>query len=100
MSGSSQYKAKLLHVQVKEGRTGLFFATSNELKGLLVAEPTLDALERAIPSAISDLYKASGLNVFVTKLDAKMSSEDTVKIGTPWVAFHADLARQTEISAA
>ena len=31
--------AKVVRVKVEEGKTGLFYATSPDLKGLLVAEP-------------------------------------------------------------
>ena len=39
---------------------GLFFATSPDIRGLLVAETSLDELWRAIPGAISDLRAAAG----------------------------------------
>jgi hypothetical protein len=38
-------KATVVHVKVEEGRTGLFYASSPDMKGLLVAEPTIVALE-------------------------------------------------------
>ena len=64
---STLTKAKVLRVKVEEGKTGLFYATSPDLKGLLVAEPTIDALEEAIPGAITDLFAACGVMVVVTK---------------------------------
>jgi hypothetical protein len=85
---NTSLKAKVVNVKVREGKEGLFYATSPQLKGLLVAEPTLDALEAAIPKAISDLYLACGMRVLVTKV------EDGDETGmTPWVAFPASVAQ-------
>ena len=83
----SSMKADRVRVKIEEGRTGLFYATSPDLKGLLVAEPTLDGLDKAIPVAIADLYAASDLKVVVTKMD---DGDDDF---SPWVAIPADLAR-------
>ncbi|MDJ0941918.1 MAG: hypothetical protein QNJ30_00510 [Kiloniellales bacterium] len=80
-------KAKIVRVRTEEGETGLFYATSPDLPGLLVAEPTMDALEDAIPLAIADLYRASGIGVVVSKVE---SEEDGLR---PWVAFPAEIAR-------
>ena len=44
-------KATVVRVKVEEGKTGLFYATSPDLRGLLVAEPTIDELEKAIPQS-------------------------------------------------
>lgn len=65
----AQMSAKFVRVQVKEGRTGLFLATSRDLKGLLVAEPTLPDLIQAIPEAIRVMYAACGVHVVVTLAD-------------------------------
>ncbi len=46
-------------VKKEQGKAGLFYATSPDLKGLLVAEKTLEALEKAIPKAIKALAKAA-----------------------------------------
>lgn len=64
---STLTKAKVVRVKVEEGKTGLFYATSPDLKGLLVAEPTIDALEDAIPRVITDMYAACEMAVVVTK---------------------------------
>jgi len=50
-----------------------------------VAEPTLDALERAIPQAIADLYAVCGVEVVVTRMD------DGTTDYQPWVAIPAIL---------
>jgi len=60
-------KAKVVHVKVEEGKTGLFYATSSDMKGLLVAEPTIDALEKSIPRVISDIYAAHEVEVVVAR---------------------------------
>ena len=56
---------QIVQVQIEESATGLFYATSSDLKGLLVAELTLDALNSAIPRAIAGLFRAQGMNVVV-----------------------------------
>ena len=81
-------KAKTVRIKLEEGRTGLFIATSPDLKGLLVAEPTVDALHAAIPKAIADLYEACGVRVVVSMLD---HTDDGFE---PWVAFPAEVARR------
>lgn len=81
-------KARIVRVKTEEGETGLFYATSPDLRGLLVAEPTIDALENAIPKAIAELYEAVGMSVVVSKV------EDNDKDLHPWVAFPAELARR------
>lgn len=80
-------RAQVVRVQREEGQTGLFYATSPDLRGLLVAEPTLEELERAIPQAIVDLYKATGVDVVVTRVD---EGPDRMKA---WVAVPVELAR-------
>jgi hypothetical protein len=94
MSASATMKAHIVRVKREEGKTGLFYATSPDLKGLLVAEPTLDAVERAIPQAITDLYAACGIKVVVTRVDEQ---EDTLR---SWVAFPADIAKSELAKAA
>jgi hypothetical protein len=81
-------KARIVRVKVEEGKAGLFYATSPDLRGLLVAKPTLDELDDAIPSAISDLYAAGGLHVVVTK------AQDNDPEFFPWVAIPAEAARR------
>jgi hypothetical protein len=80
-------KAKVVRVKVEEGKTGLFYATSPDLKGLLVAEPTIDALEDAIPRVIGDMYAACGVSVAVTR------GGDDDPDYTPWIAIPVEQAR-------
>jgi hypothetical protein len=88
MSASATMKAQIVRIRYEEGKTGLFYAVSPDLKGLLVAKPTMDALRDAIPDAIRDLYAACGVRVVVTP------AEDSDPDYYPWVATPFDLARR------
>jgi len=44
---------------VEEGRAGLFYATSPDVPGLLVAEKTREACEAGVPKALADLKYAT-----------------------------------------
>lgn len=81
-------RAPIIRVKVEEGKAGLFYATSPDLKGLFVAEPTLDALDEAIPQAIAGLYAACGVDVVVMKA----KNDDPVFF--PWVAVPTEIARR------
>ena len=83
---SKTERADIIRVKVEEGKAGLFYATSPDLRGLLVAEPDLDALFEAIPREITNLYAAKGMKVVVT--GAKDASEYY-----PWVAIPSEVAR-------
>jgi hypothetical protein len=85
---TTSMKARIVRVKIEEGKTGLFYATSPDLKGMLVAEPTLDALEVAIPAGIADLYAACGVKVVVTK------AQDLDPDFYPWVAIPAEQAQR------
>ena len=61
--------AKTFNVRI-ENRNGMLVATSEDVKGMLVVEYSLEALENAIPREIEELLAASGDQVVVTKLDA------------------------------
>jgi len=65
---TSSMRAKRVRIRVKERRAGLFYVSSPNMKGLLVAEPTMDELEEAIPRAIRDLYAGRDINVVVAKM--------------------------------
>ena len=71
-------RARIVRVKIEEGRTGLFYATSPDLKGLLVAEPTMDALEAAVPQAIADLYAVAGVQGHAVDLDPAVGELDPV----------------------
>lgn len=84
----SKMNAKIVRIVCEQGRTGLLFATSPDLKGLLVAERTQDDLDRAIPKAIMDMYEACGINVVVSRVD------DDSNEPRSWVAISAEIARR------
>ena len=79
---------RVVRVEREQGRAGLFYATSPDLKGLLVAEKTREALEKAIPKAIKDLYLACGVEVIVILADEPPEDQEM------WVAFPAAIVRE------
>ncbi|MCI4677255.1 hypothetical protein K9U39_13405 [Rhodoblastus acidophilus] len=79
-------KAKIVRVLV-EADGDMFFATSPDLKGLLVAATTLEKMDIAVSKAIHDLYLACGSDVVVSKAD---DGDDQFE---PWVAFPAELVK-------
>jgi hypothetical protein len=88
MTTTTSTTATIVRVKVEEGKAGLFYATSPDLKGLLVAEPSIDALDAAIPRVITDMYAACGVHVVVTK------ARDEDPEFYPWVAIPADVAHR------
>ena len=88
MSATASTRAKIVRVKVEEGKAGLFYATSPDLRGLLVAEPNIDDLDVAISKAITDLYAATGETVVVTK------AQDDDPEFFPWVAIPAEVAEE------
>lgn len=84
---SFSMKPKIVRVKIEKDSTGLFFATSPDLKGLLVAVQNKQDLDTGIQSAITDLYAACGVKVFVTL------AEDGAGEGyAPWIAFPSSVA--------
>lgn len=65
----ARMKAKIVRVEVEKGREGLFYATSPDLKGLLVASQTMEGLKAEIPIAIEEMFEASDAPVKVTELE-------------------------------
>ena len=82
-------KAHVVRVKREEGKMGLFYATSPDLKGLIVSAPTLDGLEEKIPEAITEMYAACGQDVAVTRVDEP--HEDSMR---SWVAVPIMVARE------
>jgi hypothetical protein len=80
-------KARIVRIIREKGKAGLFYATSPDLEGLLVAEATIDALQTAIPNAIREMYAASGVEVVVSPVDDPDE-------GRTWVALPAAIARE------
>jgi len=85
---SANLKARVIRTRVEQGKAGLFYATSPELRGLLVAQPTIADLAREIPAAIKEMYAACGVVVVVTPIEA---GEDD---GGSFVAIPAEIARK------
>jgi hypothetical protein len=89
MSVSATMKARIVRIKREEGKTGLFYATSPDLKGLIVSASTLDALDQKTPSAIAEMYAACGVDVVVTRVDE--SQDDALR---SWVAVPTVIAKQ------
>jgi hypothetical protein len=83
--------AKIVTVKIERGASGAFFATSPQLQGFLAVSPNRDELEeQLIPQYISDLCRAAGQPVVVSRVEGGSSDDD----GQPWVAFPLEKARQ------
>jgi hypothetical protein len=81
--------ARIIRITVDEGATGLLYATSPDVEGLLVAGRTAEALDAAIPAAISDLYAACGENVVA--IPAQLNDDD--QTARSYVEFPAEVAQ-------
>lgn len=79
---------RIVRVEREQGKAGLFYATSPDLKGFLAAGNTREALEKAIPQAIKDLYAAHDIEVIVSPVDEPPEDKEM------WVAFPAEIARR------
>jgi len=66
---STKMKAKIVRVTIEQGREGLFYAESPDLKGLLVARSSIDELRRQIPVAIREMFEVCDTPVIVSELD-------------------------------
>ena len=66
---ASATMGRIVRVRIREGATGLFYAESSELRGLLVAARDMEELWDRVPDAIKDLYAAVGENVIVTRVE-------------------------------
>jgi predicted RNase H-like HicB family nuclease len=75
---STKMKAKIVRVTIEQGREGLFYAESPDLKGLLVARSSIDELRRQIPLAIREMFEVCDTPVVVSELEGP--NEDS------WVA--------------
>jgi hypothetical protein len=88
MMSAESAKAKVVHIHIREDASGVFIATSKDLRGLLVAKTSLEELFADIPRAIRELYEASGVSVVVTP------ACDPEHDQSSWVAVPADVARR------
>jgi hypothetical protein len=80
--------AKVIRIKREVGEGNWFYATSPDLIGLLVAQETLDDLEKMIPQAIVDLYAARKIDVQVYPVDDGNEGPHGA-----WVAVSALLAK-------
>ena len=86
---------RIVRVRVKEGNTGLFYAESSDLKGLLVAAEDMSTLWERVPGAIKDLYEATGTSVVVTQAkDEDPHTYPFAAIPTEILAQLAELAQK------
>lgn len=85
---TTSMKAKIVNVKVEHDATGIFIATSPELKGLLVAKHSMEDVRKAIPVAITQMYALCGEDVLVTP------AEDGTDFDQPWVAIPAEVAKR------
>jgi len=60
---------KVIHIKREQGEGNWFYATSPDLRGLLVADATPEGLEKMIPQAIANLYGAREIEISVIPLD-------------------------------
>lgn len=92
---SNQTKSIIINIKIEEGREGLFYATSPDLRGLLVAKPDVETLYKAIPRAIQELYEVCGVRAIVTQAESSAASaEDDANDYQPWIATPYDVAEQ------
>ncbi len=85
-----QRRAFIISIKIDEGRTGLLYATSPEMPGLLVAAEDRDSLLDEVPRVIKAMFQAKGLEVAV--LPSSRAPGATSLESPPWVAIPAHLA--------
>lgn len=73
-------RAKIIHVEISEGKAGLFYATSPEIRELYVGAKTRDGAIEAVPRVIEELFAARGEHVRVLNVD-----DAEAQIPMPWV---------------
>jgi hypothetical protein len=83
---SASMTAKTFSVSIEE-KSGLFFGTSPEIKGLFIAKRSIQEVENAVPSAVQDLFAACNVHVIVSKLE-------NADRDASWVTIPADIARK------
>lgn len=54
-------KAMTVNVTTERGKEGLFYGTSLELRGLLIAEETPELVSEKAPETIAAMYHATGV---------------------------------------
>ncbi len=79
--------ADIVRIHREPGETGLVFATSPDIRELVLWRRTSGELDAALPQAIADIYAARGMDVIVARVAGPGVAADA------WVAFPADAAR-------
>lgn len=69
MSGSAKPKAVVIDIMIEYDPSGIFIATSPDLKGLVVAAHTQPELKRRVPEAIKAMYLACETVVTVHEVE-------------------------------
>ena len=81
--------AEIINVVVSRNRDGWFVARSEELPGLFVAHPEIDAVMADIPNVIQALYKAD-FDQDVEVIAGSFRAGEPA--GLPWVTIPAHIA--------
>ena len=86
---------EIIRIRIEEFEDGLFCATSQDVPGLVVIEPNIEALAAEIPKVIAALYQANEGRA-MTVMQARGTTETTggspMREPAPWVAIPAHLA--------
>lgn len=85
---SAAMQARIVHVLIERREAGFYYATSPDLRGLLVVEATIEELYNMIPQYIADLYEVSGQPVVVARL------EDNDDATPSWVTTPVEIAER------
>ena len=80
---------RIIRVHYERGRSGVLFASSQDIDGLVVSAPTEAELDALVPEAITQLYAACHVRVIVTRVEEE--PQDDI---TRWATLPADLAAQ------
>ncbi len=57
--------ARIVRVEIRDGKDGMFYAYSDDIRGLIIAEPSYDEVMREIPRVIAAMYAACGEKIAV-----------------------------------
>ncbi len=85
LRGSAE-KPRVFRVKIEQGKSGVFLATSPDLKGLLAAGDTMDELMQEIPRSIQAIICASGEAGMLVQAE-DLAGEHPMK---SWVEIPAD----------
>ena len=81
--------ARIIDVFIEEESSGMLFATSPDMPGLMVAEPDMDSLLEEIPKVIKALVKAE-FDLDCTVIPARRRDRADTE-PAPWVAVPMDI---------